>query len=108
MGDNISTRSSAQNSPTEETITVNWIHVKVGSFLGSVLKGTFGYIIGTRRPPVKGALLKKYFLFLNQNVCCGYSKEPSHRDGSFEHGKQKFKLVDKKILRSNCFAYLDL
>ena len=25
------------------------------------------------------------FLFLNQNICCGYSKEPSQWDGSFEH-----------------------
>ena len=107
MGDNISTRSSAQNSPTEETITVNWIHVKVGSFLGSVMKGTCGYIIGTGRPLVKGVLLKNILLFLNQYVCCGYSKEPSHRDGSFKHPKQKFKLVDKKILCSNCFAHLD-
>ena len=28
------------------------------------------------------------FLFLNQNICCGYSKEPSQCDGSsFEHPK---------------------
>ena len=35
---------------------------------------------------------------LNQNLCCGYSKEPSHWDGSFEHPKQMLKLMDKKIL----------
>ena len=28
-----------------------------------------------------------FFLFLNQNICCGYSKEPSQWDGSFEHPK---------------------
>ena len=28
------------------------------------------------------------FLFLNQNICCGYSKELSQRDGSFEHPKR--------------------
>ena len=37
------------------------------------------------------------FLFLNQNICCGYSKEPSQWDGSFEHPKHMLKLVGKKI-----------
>ena len=31
---------------------------------------------------------KIFFLFLSQNICCGYSKEPSQRDSSFEHPKQ--------------------
>ena len=30
---------------------------------------------------------KTFFLFLNQNTYCGYSKEPSQWDGSFEHPK---------------------
>ena len=30
---------------------------------------------------------KTIFLFLNQNICCGYSKEPSRWDGSLEHPK---------------------
>ena len=42
---------------------------------------------------------KLFFLFLNQNICCGYSKEPSHRDGSFEHPKHMFKLMGKKIIK---------
>ena len=29
--------------------------------------------------------VKLLSLFRNQNICCGYSKEPSHGDGSFEH-----------------------
>ena len=33
---------------------------------------------------------KLIFLFLNQYICCGYSKEPSQGDGSFEHPKQMF------------------
>ena len=41
---------------------------------------------------------KLFFLFLNQNICCGCSKEPSHWDGSFEQPKQMLKLIDKKIL----------
>ena len=40
---------------------------------------------------------KIVFLFLNQNICCGYSKEPSQRDGSFEHPKDMVKRIGKKI-----------
>ena len=36
-------------------------------------------------------------LFLNQNICCRYSKEPSQWDGSFEHAKHMFKLMGKEI-----------
>ena len=43
-----------------------------------------------------------FFLFLNQNICCGHSKEPSHRDGSFEHPKHMFKLIGKKIFSILC------
>ena len=39
------------------------------------------------------------FLFLNQNMCCGCSKEPSQRDGSFENLKHMFKL---KWIRNKC------
>ena len=42
--------------------------------------------------------LDKYALFLNQTICCGYSKEPSPRDGSFGHPKQMLKLIGKTIL----------
>ena len=35
-------------------------------------------------------------LFLNQSICCGYSKEQSQSDGSFEHPKQLLKLIDKE------------
>ena len=37
------------------------------------------------------------FLFLNQNICCGCSKEPSQGDGSFERPKYMFKLMGKKV-----------
>ena len=50
------------------------------------------------RPQIRVRNWKLFFLFLNQNICCGYSKEPSHRDGSFEHPKHMFKLMDKKII----------
>ena len=40
---------------------------------------------------------KLFFFFRNQNICCGYSKEPSQWDGSFEHPKHMFKLMAKEI-----------
>ena len=43
-------------------------------------------------------LTEQTFLFLNQNIYFRCSKEPSHTEGSFEHPKQMFKLMDKKIL----------
>ena len=49
------------------------------------------------RPLVKSAYQKLTFLFLIQNICCGYSKEPSQWDGSFEHPKHILKLMAKKI-----------
>ena len=65
------------------------------------------------RTPDKGGYSKAIFLFLNQNICCGYSKEPSQRDGSFEHPKDMFRLMDKKImtilrLEILLYAYLDV
>ena len=49
------------------------------------------------RSLVKSVYQKIIFLFLNQNIFCGYSKEPSQSDGSFEHPKHMFKLMGKKI-----------
>ena len=46
-------------------------------------------------------LTENNFLLLNQNLCCGYSKEPSQWDGSFEHPKHMLKIMGKKI-----FTYL--
>ena len=37
---------------------------------------------------------KWFFLLLNQNICCGYSKETSQWDGSFEH---PLNLMGKEI-----------
>ena len=51
------------------------------------------------------------FLVLNQNICCGYSKEPSQWDGSFEHPKHMLKLMCKKIFTflhwKNCFLRIN-
>ena len=52
----------------------------------------------TKGPQIRLRNRKLFFLVLNQNICCGYSKEPSHWDGSFEHPKHMFKLMDKKII----------
>ena len=47
---------------------------------------------------MKVYIQKLIFLFFNQNVCCGYSKELYHGGDSFEHPKHTLKLIDKKIL----------
>ena len=41
---------------------------------------------------------KIIYLFLNQDICLGYSKEQSQQDGSFEHSQYMLKIKDKKIL----------
>ena len=48
-------------------------------------------------PLDKIAYWKIIFLFLNPNKFCGYSKELSQWDGSFEHPKHMFKLMGKEI-----------
>ena len=37
------------------------------------------------------------FLSINFDMCFGCSKEPSHRDGSFEYPQHMFWLRNKKI-----------
>ena len=44
------------------------------------------------------------FLSISLNICFGRSKEPSHRDGSFEYPQHMFWLRNKKIIFS--FALL--
>ena len=46
-----------------------------------------------------GVRIGKFSFFLIQNICCGYSKEPSQLDGSLEHPKHMFKLMGKKIIK---------
>ena len=49
-------------------------------------------------PQIRVRKRKLFFLFLSQSICCGCSKELSHRDSSFEHQKHMFKQIDKKII----------
>ena len=64
----------------------------IAEFLGKLLlKASTG-------PKIRERNWKLFFLFLNQNICCGYSKEPSRWVSSFEHPKHMFKLMDKKII----------
>ena len=44
------------------------------------------------------------FLSLNQNICCGYSKEPSQLDSSLEHQKYMLKLIDRKYSQFSYFS----
>ena len=45
---------------------------------------------------------KIVYLLFSQNICCGYSKEPSQCDGSFEHPKHMLKIMGKKIFTILC------
>ena len=47
-----------------------------------------------------------FYLFLIQNICCGYSKEPSQC--SFGHPKRLLKLMGEKILTSLLFKTMNL
>ena len=49
-------------------------------------------------PQIRVCDWKLFFLFLNQNICCWYSKEPSRWEGSLEHPKHMFNLMDKIII----------
>ena len=40
---------------------------------------------------------KIIFLFHNQSICFGYSKEPSQCNGSYEHPKHMSKITEKKV-----------
>ena len=40
-----------------------------------------------------------FLLFFNQNICCGYSKEPSQCDALFEHPKHMLKIMGKTYLQ---------
>ena len=47
-------------------------------------------------------------LSISLNMCCECSKEPSHRDGSFEYPQHMFWLVNKKIIFSYSFLSVGL
>ena len=47
-----------------------------------------------------------FFLFLNRNICYGYSKETCQCDGSFEHPKHMFER--KTQFYGQRFAYQDM
>ena len=49
--------------------------------------------------------LKIHFLISRLNICCGYSKEPSWWDGSFEHLQQMLLLIDKEIITTFQFFF---
>ena len=49
-------------------------------------------------------------IFSNQSICCGYSKEQSQLDGTFEPPKYMLKLIDENILTfyTHFFCWIDL
>ena len=72
----------------------------------SIFHNIFKYMIFQRRQKAllwgKGLRVcnrKIIFLFPNQNICFGYSKERSQRDVSFEHQKHMLILWVRKYLQ---------
>ena len=49
------------------------------------------------RPPYEYILENYFSYFSTKTYVFGYSKEPSHWDGSYEHQKHMFKLMGKEI-----------
>ena len=47
------------------------------------------------------------FLFLNKNICCGYSLEAPPRGASNEYPQRMFLLRNEKIINSFWTEFLD-
>ena len=63
-------------------------------------------VLGLRLSDKSEESKKSFSSFLDQNICCWYSKEPSQLDGSFEHQKHIFRLFDKKRITILCKTFL--
>ena len=70
--------------------------MKCSTFYDQVYQNQISSFPKSNRP-LRVCNRKMIFLFLNQNVCCGYSKELSQWDSSFEHQNHKLKVKGKKI-----------
>ena len=78
-------------------LSLSW-ESKKQEFLIQILLKPLQEIAAEAGLKVKVCTRKIIFVYFNQNICCGYSKEPSHWDGSFEHPKHMLKIMGKKIL----------
>ena len=63
-------------------------------------------LLGTKKIPLLLNIGINFFLFLNQNICCVYSKEPSHLGGYFEFPKLMLKPMSKKIIIFTFFLFI--
>ena len=76
------------------------------NFVLSLVEPELSFITSGPGFPIRWCYCKATSLFLNQNICYGYSKEPSNRDGSFEHQKHMLRLMVKKIIPILHLEYL--
>ena len=91
-------KKQANNNNKKKTLT--W------STLG-VAEDMHTNYIRVYRHLVYNAQQKIIILLLNQNKCCGYSKEPSQWDGSFEHPKHMLEYL-QMYMKLKMFIYLIL
>ena len=68
--------------------------VKLSMGIQQISRSTSKYA-GTQ---IRVCTWKLFFLFLNQNICCGYTKEPSQWVGSFEVPKHSQFYAEKICL----------
>ena len=74
------------------------------------IHGIYSYSQALLKLKLRVRINRLIFLLFNQNICCGYSKEPSQWDGSFEHPKHMLKCMGKKIftILHSKFCHLNL
>ena len=92
-------QTESRTDPTEDFSVLNNA-IDLG-FTLIILWQVWKLIILTLTPglQIRMRIGKLFSLFLIQNICCWYSKEPSQWDISFEHLKHMFKLTGKKIIK---------
>ena len=70
--------------------SVAWVMSQGMGLGGACGSKTLAWGFGMAPHRLRILVWQLFFLFLTQNICCGYSKEPSQWDGSFDHPKHIF------------------
>ena len=78
------------------TDNVKTVYPLQTKFAGGIKKGQIGFTNSGQSKPLDKSVQPK-INFISQNIYCGYSKELSHQESSFEYPKQMLKLMNKKI-----------
>ena len=88
-------------SPFVHSVDQDWL---AGCFMSQLARIYTG--LTETKPPEKVPNWKLFFLFLNENICCEYSKESSQWYGSLEQHKHMLRSLGKKIITILCSKIL--